>query len=107
MENSELCLHARNHFPTLAACTVIAEAPFFPFFYSRGEVGAGHVMLNRVDSRSQLQVLTTCRELLSEGCSVLFFPEGTRSNDGKLHDFKKVRKATLLASSPVAPLFRS
>lgn len=62
---------------------------------------AGHVMLNRVDSRSQLQVLTTCRELLSDGCSVLFFPEGTRSNDGKLHDFKKVENTNSSCMSPV------
>eukprot|EP00884_Botryococcus_braunii_P019371 jgi/Botrbrau1/6117/Bobra.331_2s0012.1 len=49
----------------------------------------GHVMLNRVDSKSQIAVLTTCRDLLADGCSVLFFPEGTRSKDGKLYDFKK------------------
>ncbi|KAG2482764.1 hypothetical protein HYH03_018304 [Edaphochlamys debaryana] len=49
----------------------------------------GHVMLNRVDRRSQLKCLQQCRELLQNGAPVLFFPEGTRSTDCKLSGFKK------------------
>ena len=52
---------------------------------------AGHVMLNRVDRRSQLECLTQCRRLLQRGASVLFFPEGTRSKDRRLQEFKKAR----------------
>ena len=55
---------------------------------------AGHVMLNRMDRRSQLQCLGDCRALLQQGASVLFFPEGTRSKDGRMADFKKVRQAS-------------
>lgn len=51
----------------------------------------GHVKIDRMDSRSQMQCLKECGDLLSSGASVLFFPEGTRSKDGKLHAFKKVR----------------
>ena len=36
----------------------------------------GHVMINRVDRRSQLKCLQQCRDLLAEGAPVLFFPEG-------------------------------
>ncbi|GIL96158.1 hypothetical protein Vretimale_2037 [Volvox reticuliferus] len=36
----------------------------------------GHVMINRVDRRSQLKCLQQCRELLEQGAPVLFFPEG-------------------------------
>lgn len=49
----------------------------------------GHVMLNRMDRRSQLECLKQCRELLDEGAPVLFFPEGTRSKDCVMHGFKK------------------
>ncbi|KAG2423964.1 hypothetical protein HXX76_014903 [Chlamydomonas incerta] len=49
----------------------------------------GHVMINRVDRRSQLKCLQQCRDLLAEGAPVLFFPEGTRSLDCKMAGFKK------------------
>lgn len=50
---------------------------------------AGHVRLNRMDKRSQLNCLKECGRLLGLGCSVLFFPEGTRTTDGKMAAFKK------------------
>ena len=43
-----------------------------------------------MDKRSQLKCLGDCKDFLSKGCSVLFFPEGTRSKDGKMAEFKKV-----------------
>ena len=51
---------------------------------------AGHVRLNRMDKRSQMACLKECGRLLGLGCSVLFFPEGTRTRDGKMAAFKKV-----------------
>jgi 1-acyl-sn-glycerol-3-phosphate acyltransferase len=48
----------------------------------------GHVPLKRMDKRSQMECLKTCLELVKQGVSVLFFPEGTRSVDGKMAAFK-------------------
>eukprot|EP00899_Mesostigma_viride_P004823 jgi/Mesvir1/14341/Mv09749-RA.1 len=48
----------------------------------------GHISLKRTDTRSQIDCLKTCVELLKTGSPVLFFPEGTRSKDGRLHGFK-------------------
>lgn len=42
-----------------------------------------------MDKRSQLNCLKECGRLLGLGCSVLFFPEGTRTTDGKMAAFKK------------------
>ncbi|RWR91623.1 1-acyl-sn-glycerol-3-phosphate acyltransferase 1, chloroplastic-like protein isoform X1 [Cinnamomum micranthum f. kanehirae] len=49
----------------------------------------GVIPLRRMDSRSQLDCLKRCMDLVKKGASVFFFPEGTRSKDGKLGPFKK------------------
>ncbi|XP_057514899.1 1-acyl-sn-glycerol-3-phosphate acyltransferase BAT2, chloroplastic-like [Actinidia eriantha] len=49
----------------------------------------GLIPLRRMDSRSQLDCLKRCMDLVKKGASVFFFPEGTRSKDGKLGAFKK------------------
>uniref|UniRef100_F6HYJ5 Phospholipid/glycerol acyltransferase domain-containing protein n=2 Tax=Vitis vinifera TaxID=29760 RepID=F6HYJ5_VITVI len=49
----------------------------------------GTIPLKRMDSRSQLDCLKRCMDLIKKGASVFFFPEGTRSKDGKLGSFKK------------------
>nr|XP_010919015.1 1-acyl-sn-glycerol-3-phosphate acyltransferase 1, chloroplastic [Elaeis guineensis] len=49
----------------------------------------GVVPLRRMDSRSQLDCLKRCMDLVRKGASVFLFPEGTRSKDGKLGAFKK------------------
>uniref|UniRef100_A0A803LME8 1-acyl-sn-glycerol-3-phosphate acyltransferase n=1 Tax=Chenopodium quinoa TaxID=63459 RepID=A0A803LME8_CHEQI len=49
----------------------------------------GVIPLKRMDSRSQMECLKRCMDLIRGGASVFFFPEGTRSKDGKLGAFKK------------------
>lgn len=48
----------------------------------------GYVSLVRGDSESVVKMLAACSRLLGQGSPVLFFPEGTRSKDGKLRPFK-------------------
>lgn len=65
----------------------------------------GVIPLRRMDSRSQLDCLKRCVDLVKKGASVFFFPEGTRSKDGKLGVFK--RGAFSVASKtgvPVIPI---
>jgi 1-acyl-sn-glycerol-3-phosphate acyltransferase len=65
----------------------------------------GHVMINRVDRRSQLECLKQCGELLKRGASVLFFPEGTRSRDRRMYAFKKgAFSVAAKAKVPVVPI---
>jgi 1-acyl-sn-glycerol-3-phosphate acyltransferase len=48
----------------------------------------GYVPLVRGDRASVTTMLGRCRALLGQGSPVLFFPEGTRSRDGRLKPFK-------------------
>ncbi|HNW28556.1 MAG TPA: lysophospholipid acyltransferase family protein [Spirochaetota bacterium] len=47
-----------------------------------------YIKLKRGDKESIEQMMMDCEERLKEGSSVFFFPEGTRSPDGKIKAFK-------------------
>ena len=47
-----------------------------------------YIKLRRGDRQSVIQMLAICEQTLNHGSSVMFFPEGTRSIDGKLRAFK-------------------
>ncbi len=49
----------------------------------------GHIFVDRGDHEKAIASLERAKPLLSGGISVLFFPEGTRSRDGRLRSFKK------------------
>ncbi len=49
----------------------------------------GHVFINRKNKQAALTSLEEAKKRISGGTSIFFFPEGTRSNDGKLMEFKK------------------
>lgn len=49
---------------------------------------AGHIGLERADKKSQLEVFRQSMQKLENGSSLFIFPEGTRSKDGKMLDFK-------------------
>jgi 1-acyl-sn-glycerol-3-phosphate acyltransferase len=47
-----------------------------------------YIPLKRGDKESIVQMLRSCRETLAAGNSIMMFPEGTRSPDGRLRSFK-------------------
>jgi 1-acyl-sn-glycerol-3-phosphate acyltransferase len=49
----------------------------------------GYISIDRSDFRSAVKSLKKAAETIRKGTSVVIFPEGTRSLDGKIHDFKK------------------
>lgn len=58
--------------------------PFFGWHLA----SAGYICLKRGDPESGRVCLAKAREWLRRGVSVVFFPEGTRSPDGLIHEFK-------------------
>ncbi|PQJ34836.1 1-acyl-sn-glycerol-3-phosphate acyltransferase [Salinibacter sp. 10B] len=48
---------------------------------------SGDISVDRRDKRSRARVLETASSYLSNRCSVMFFPEGTRSRDGRVRKF--------------------
>jgi 1-acyl-sn-glycerol-3-phosphate acyltransferase len=61
-----------------------------------------YIRLRRGDRKSVVQMLRHCRETLARGSSVMIFPEGTRSPDGRLRAFKP--GAFLLAQATRRPI---
>jgi len=49
----------------------------------------GHIFIDRSDREKAIASLKAARPLLEGGISVMFFPEGTRSRDGRMLPFKK------------------
>ncbi len=49
----------------------------------------GHIFVDRSDTEAAIRSIEAAKERVRDGTSVVFFPEGTRSKDGRLQPFKK------------------
>lgn len=63
----------------------LRKVPGIGWYCSAG----GHVFIDRSNRERAIASLNAARSLLDGGISVMFFPEGTRSNDGRMGSFKK------------------
>ncbi|HVP27842.1 MAG TPA: lysophospholipid acyltransferase family protein [Myxococcota bacterium] len=106
-----------NHSSHLDALAILAALPRHGLrFVAKKELGriplfgtalrtTGNVMVERTDARRDLATLDAAQRDLLRHISVLFFAEGTRSEDGKLHAFKKGAAAfALKAQLPLVPI---
>lgn len=66
---------------------------------------SGHIPIDRGNARAALQSMADAAKLLAEGTrSLLIYPEGTRSPDGQLQDFKDGAALLAIRSGlPVLP----
>ena len=66
---------------------------------------SGHMLVDRKSFKSQMDVLAKMETLLKRGESILLFPEGTRTKDGEIHDFKKgAFKAAISTKTDILPV---
>lgn len=49
----------------------------------------GDVLIKRGSASSSKAMMKTCKAWLDKGVSIAIFPEGTRSKNGQVHDFKE------------------
>ena len=61
------------------------DIPVFGSSMRRG----GYIPLDRSDGRKALKSMDNAASIIRQGCSVVMFPEGTRSRDGHLLPFKR------------------
>ncbi len=65
----------------------------------------GHIFIDRSNHERALASLNEAKSKIVNGTSVIFFPEGTRSKDGSLGEFKKgAFKMALDLGLPVLPV---
>lgn len=66
---------------------------------------SGDIPVDRRDKRSRARVLETAADYLQRACSVMFFPEGTRSRDGQVHRFSDgAFRLAIKEGVPVLPI---
>ena len=81
-----------------------AELRKIPFI-GLGCEKAGHIFVNRRNHQQAAKAINEALERLGDGIGILFFPEGTRSNDGRLLPFKKGAFHTAIEQQiPILPV---
>jgi 1-acyl-sn-glycerol-3-phosphate acyltransferase len=91
-----MCNHQSNFdIPVLYAALPIqfrwlAKKELFRIpIFGRAMRGAGYVSIDRFNRQSAINSISKAAERIRNGVSVMIFPEGTRSPDGKIGKFKK------------------
>lgn len=68
----------------------LAKAELFKIpIFGHAMKRAGYISIDRSNRKSAFESLGRVAKIIRNGVSVLIFPEGTRSTDGKIRDFKK------------------
>lgn len=116
LEPDRSAIYMANHqsnfdIPVLLSCLPVqfrwlAKAELFRIpIFGRGMRGCGYISIDRSNRRSAIESLNRAAETIKNGTSVLIFPEGTRSLDGRIKPFKKGGFVlTVDAGVPITPI---
>jgi 1-acyl-sn-glycerol-3-phosphate acyltransferase len=99
LDRSRACLFVANHQSWIDVPALFAALPFDLHFLAKKELArvpflgayirsVGMVFVDRAAPREARSSVGRTAELLASGRSVVSFPEGTRSRDGELGEFK-------------------
>jgi 1-acyl-sn-glycerol-3-phosphate acyltransferase len=79
----------------------LKKAPMFGI----ASVKMDHIFIDRSNRAAALETLNNAKKKIVNGTSVMFFPEGTRSRDGRIQDFKAgAFKMALDLNIPILPI---
>lgn len=113
---SQPVIFAGNHASLLDPPLVISTLPGRPVFITKRELArvpflgwviwlADFIFIDRTDPQAARRSLEVAADCIRAGQSVMTFPEGTRSRDGRLLPFKKgTFHLALAAGVPIVPL---
>jgi 1-acyl-sn-glycerol-3-phosphate acyltransferase len=92
------------HLPVQFRWLAKAELFRIPIF-GRAMRGAGYISIDRFNRESAFASLKEAAQRIKDGASVMIFPEGTRSRDGKIRSFKKGGFVLAIkAGVPIVPI---
>ncbi|MFQ5965048.1 MAG: lysophospholipid acyltransferase family protein [Candidatus Scalinduaceae bacterium] len=105
----EPVIFVSNHQSYLDVKFTIAAIPINFSFISKDVVfkmpilgrfmkASGYISINRFEGRKAYATLNEVVKKLEDGKSIIYFPEGTRSNNGKLGQFKRGISLVILRS---------
>ncbi len=94
------CILISNHASILDIPGIVAASPLPVRFIAKRSLAwfpvfgwfmhmAGHVLIERESSLSAMKSLNKASLLMKKGISIVVFPEGTRSPDGEVKEFKR------------------
>jgi 1-acyl-sn-glycerol-3-phosphate acyltransferase len=91
---------------TQQACFIAKKELFYVPFLGWGVAAVGHVYVDRKNAKSAIEsIKRAVNRLKKDNSSLLIFPEGTRSSDGRIGKFKQGSfSLALQAGVPVVPV---
>jgi 1-acyl-sn-glycerol-3-phosphate acyltransferase len=119
LENLDLsrpCFFAANHQSWIDIPVLFASLPVPVLFVAKRELGRvpflgwflkgmGMVLVDRDDRKEAVRSVEAAAERLRQGWSLMSFPEGTRTPDGRVQRFKTASfAAAIAAGAPVVPI---
>jgi 1-acyl-sn-glycerol-3-phosphate acyltransferase len=117
LEGVQPCVYVANHRSWVDAWTVVSVLPDSVRFTPKKELmrlplfgqalrAGKHIAIDRQHHDRAVAAIETAEDLVRGGISAVIFPEGTRSRDGRLLEFKKGAFVLAIeAQVPVVPMW--